>query len=248
MLSSLAILAATASLAHAVVVPLTPATSNAGAPCLIQYTPDTTGTWTNATVLLRSGSNLAMTTVTPILSGFDATTGGEIIWTCPSVTPNSAIYFYEFNLGGLTPQWTTRFAIASASGATTTPTNPTQPGGEAIPWGLGKLSAGATVATASISGAVSGGAASTKPVSGSSAAVSSAAVSSAAVTTSSAASSSSASSSSSSSSSSGSSSSSSSSSASAASAAATTKAAGAGREVMVGSGAMVVAAFLAVFA
>ncbi|KAM0749002.1 hypothetical protein T439DRAFT_327501 [Meredithblackwellia eburnea MCA 4105] len=149
--SKVAILAAAASIVSAAPSPLTPATSNVGASCLIQYTPDTTGTWTNATVLLRSGSNLAMTTVATVISGFDATTGGTIYWTCPDVTPNSAIYFYEFNLDGLDPTWTTRFAIASSTGQTTTPTNSTQQG-QNIPWGNGHLVSGATVATASVSG------------------------------------------------------------------------------------------------
>jgi len=56
------------------------------------------------------------------------------------VTPNSPIYFYQFT----TPysnntRWTGRFAIADTSGNTTPAVNTTQPDGEAIPWGIGKL-------------------------------------------------------------------------------------------------------------
>ncbi|KAK4705952.1 hypothetical protein P7C70_g231, partial [Phenoliferia sp. Uapishka_3] len=186
----LAIIAAAASIANAAVVPLTPNTANVGAECLIKYTPDTTGTWTNATVLLRSGPNLAMTTVTPVLEGLllagrqdilhlqrgcrgwdylgnahitysfllhsDATTGGEIVWTCPDVTPNAAIYFYEFNIDGTNNTWTTRFTIASSTGATTTPTNSTTTSGTTVAWGNGVLAPDATVSTASVSGVTSG--------------------------------------------------------------------------------------------
>ncbi|KAL8292340.1 hypothetical protein RQP46_001806 [Phenoliferia psychrophenolica] len=112
--AALALLAATA--VQAAPSPLTPATGTVGKTCLIQYTADTTGTWTNASVVLKSGPNLAMTVVTSVLEGFDATTGSEIVWTCPDVTPYSAIYFYEFNLGGLDPTWTTRFGISDSAG------------------------------------------------------------------------------------------------------------------------------------
>ncbi|KAL7280630.1 hypothetical protein ACG7TL_005568 [Trametes sanguinea] len=82
------------------------------------------------------------------------------------VTPNSAIYFYQFTSPDAANRtWTTRFAIADASGNTTPPANSTQPDGQAIPWGVGGLvdpsnavaapsylAAGATGSTGSTSG------------------------------------------------------------------------------------------------
>ncbi|KAJ3012007.1 hypothetical protein NUW54_g1998 [Trametes sanguinea] len=59
---------------------------------------------------------------------------------CPQVTPNSAIYFYQFTSPDAANRtWTTRFAIADANGNTTPPANSTQPDGQAIPWGVGNL-------------------------------------------------------------------------------------------------------------
>ena len=57
------------------------------------------------------------------------------------VTPNAAIYFYQFSTPALPTNltWTTRFTIASASGATVPSPNQTQPDGQAIPWGTGSL-------------------------------------------------------------------------------------------------------------
>lgn len=52
----------------------------------------------------------------------DGTKDGTFSWTCPQVNPYSDIYFYQFvsPLETSNPQWTTRFAIASSSGATST--------------------------------------------------------------------------------------------------------------------------------
>ena len=57
------------------------------------------------------------------------------------VTPNAAIYFYQFSTPALPTNltWTTRFTIAAADGSTTDPANSTQPDGSAIPWGVGEL-------------------------------------------------------------------------------------------------------------
>ena len=71
----------------------------------------------------------------------DGTTATSNSWTCPQVTPNSAIYFYQFTSpASNNTYWTTRFAIADANGNTTPPTQQTQPGsGAKIPWGTGAL-------------------------------------------------------------------------------------------------------------
>lgn len=61
----------------------------------------------------------------------------------PQVTPNSAIYFYQFKQAGVDKTyWATRFAIADPSGATTPPTENVQPSGDNIPWGKGQILGG----------------------------------------------------------------------------------------------------------
>ncbi|KAG6888341.1 hypothetical protein C0995_009088 [Termitomyces sp. Mi166 len=56
------------------------------------------------------------------------------------VTPNAAIYFYQFRSPHTsTYEWTTRFAIISSSGEITVPPHSTHPDGESIPWGVGGL-------------------------------------------------------------------------------------------------------------
>lgn len=56
------------------------------------------------------------------------------------VSPNSAVYFYEFTSSSSTEKyWTTRFAITDENGGSLPPTEPTQPNGDKIPWGTGTL-------------------------------------------------------------------------------------------------------------
>ena len=56
------------------------------------------------------------------------------------VTPNSAIYFYEFtSASSTTKYWTTRFTITDENGNSTPPTESTQPNGDKIAWGTGNL-------------------------------------------------------------------------------------------------------------
>ncbi|KAL9537364.1 hypothetical protein MBANPS3_011843 [Mucor bainieri] len=77
----------------------------------------------------------------------------------PQVSPNSAIYFFMFTGSDGVSAWTTRFGIAGADGKLVAETEKTQPNGDAIPWGTGKLLSGAAVnanassvpATASVS-------------------------------------------------------------------------------------------------
>ncbi|KAI9604751.1 hypothetical protein H4Q26_002720 [Puccinia striiformis f. sp. tritici PST-130] len=116
-----------------------------GGDCTLTWNLDTTGKWTSFSVDLMSGSNFAMSTVTNVFKDKDGTKGEtSYTWKCPSVTPNSAIYFYQFSQANSDTTWTTRFAISSPSGDLTAPANSTQPGGAQIPWGIGHLtSAGA---------------------------------------------------------------------------------------------------------
>jgi hypothetical protein len=92
-------------------------------------------------VELMSGSNLQMNHITTVAS-VDGTATGTYSYACPQVTPNSAIYFYQFS----SPQssdlsWSTRFTIAATDGSTTPPANANQPSNPtpAIPWGVGQL-------------------------------------------------------------------------------------------------------------
>ncbi|POY70326.1 hypothetical protein BMF94_6606 [Rhodotorula taiwanensis] len=115
-----------------------------GQKCNIQWNLDTTGTWTSFEIQLMTGSNLAMVPVQTVATGIDGTTGaGTIDFTCPSVTPNSAIYFYQYTQAGAPTAWTTRFTIAAADGSTTPPTDTTA----GIAWGTGQLVGQANVAS-----------------------------------------------------------------------------------------------------
>ncbi|KZV65041.1 hypothetical protein PENSPDRAFT_668652 [Peniophora sp. CONT] len=126
----------------------------------------------------------------------DTSKASSYSWTCPEVTINSAIYFYQFSAEGQSLTWTTRFALAGADGSTVAEPNATQPDGKAIPWGTGALSDPSTAVAApswlsstgsnstTSTGAATSAAASTSSsaatASSSSSAVSSAAVSSSA--------------------------------------------------------------------
>ncbi|KAG6885758.1 hypothetical protein C0993_010270 [Termitomyces sp. T159_Od127] len=115
----------------------------AGGTCHIEWVGDKSSptAWKNMAIQLMTGDNLNMIHLTTVATGLDGTADGTFDHTCPSVSPNSAIYFYQFTAPNApVKQWTTRFTIASAAGATTPPTNNTQPGGDQIPWGTGALS------------------------------------------------------------------------------------------------------------
>jgi len=134
-------------LVRAEVLPVTPAPGavyNEGSPCPIAWTGDTNSTtlWKNMAILLMTGDNFNMVFITTVATGQDGTVSGTFSYTCPQVTPNSAIYFYQFVAPlAMNETWigTGRFAIASSTGVTTPPTNLTQPDGSPIPWGTGAL-------------------------------------------------------------------------------------------------------------
>jgi len=161
MFASAAFLALAVSIAQAAVSPLTPATIQEGQQLQVQWSADTTGTWTNVSIALMSGSNWEMNLVAPITDGVDGTQSpGLYEWTVPDVTPNSGIYFIQFTNNGADPTWTTRFAIASSSGETTEPTETVQPDGQDIAWGIGALAGSSPlpVSSAPISGSAVGSA------------------------------------------------------------------------------------------
>ncbi|KAF8075242.1 hypothetical protein FPV67DRAFT_1777928 [Lyophyllum atratum] len=114
-----------------------------GDKCHIKWTGDAGSkiAWKNMDIELMTGDNFNMKHLTTIATGLDGTVAGSFDHPCPAVIPNSAIYFYQFSSPcATTKQWTTRFAIASPSGATTPPPNALQPTTNApIPWGIGAL-------------------------------------------------------------------------------------------------------------
>ncbi|EPQ56189.1 hypothetical protein GLOTRDRAFT_137993 [Gloeophyllum trabeum ATCC 11539] len=114
---------------------------NEGSTCHIAWDPDTTGQWKNMAIELMTGDNFNMVHLTTVttLDGTSTSTN-TYDYPCPSVTPNAAIYFYQFSdPSSPNKTWTTRFAIADANGKTVDPSNASQPGGAAIPWGTGAL-------------------------------------------------------------------------------------------------------------
>jgi len=145
---ALAVLLAFASpiLVHADMTPSEPGPGsvfNAGSKCRItwQGDADSPTAWKEMAIQLMSGSNLAMVHITTVATDQDGTKDGTFEYTCPEVNPYSAIYFYQFTSPHSSVKtWTTRFTIASATGDTTPPANPKQPGsGDPIPWGIGNL-------------------------------------------------------------------------------------------------------------
>ncbi|KAL0070711.1 hypothetical protein AAF712_001932 [Marasmius tenuissimus] len=113
----------------------------AGSMCPIKWN---VGDWRNVSIVLMSGSNGEMKRVTAVANGLDGSDPSltPYNWTCPEVSPYSAIYFYQFTNGDdlQNSKWTTRFQITSPSGAYTPPEHDSQPNGDPIPWGTGTLS------------------------------------------------------------------------------------------------------------
>lgn len=137
-----AIVLALASKALADPSPLTPPTANVGADCVISWSPDTTGKWTQTNIQLMTGDNWNMVPITTIAT-VDTTSSAATTytWTCPDVSPNAPIYFYQFSHAAEPTKlvWTTRFTIAGADGSTVAAENQTQPDGSNVPWGTGQL-------------------------------------------------------------------------------------------------------------
>lgn len=106
------------SLTAADIVPIAPGPGdifNAGAECVIKWTPDASASWTNMTISmhlhffsryhlaenavtdLMSGSNSDMQIVSNVDSEVDGTDASltPYSWRCPEVNPYSSIYFYQ---------------------------------------------------------------------------------------------------------------------------------------------------------
>lgn len=123
-------------LASAFASPSTPADTKVGAECKLEWTADATGKWTSMTIELMTGDNEPMTHMRTIATDIDATQLTSYTWVCPSVTPNSPIYFYQLSSANdlTNTQWATRFLIAGADDSST-PATQTATNGAL--WGLG---------------------------------------------------------------------------------------------------------------
>ncbi|KAG6888340.1 hypothetical protein C0995_009087 [Termitomyces sp. Mi166 len=128
---------------HADVFPNFPAgdVQTTGKTCHITWKgdKDSKTAWKDMSIELMTGDNFDMFELA-VATGLDGTVDGSFDWTCPEVTPNAAIYFYQFRSPHTsTYEWTTRFAIVSSSGQIMEPPNSTQKDHQPIPWGTGAL-------------------------------------------------------------------------------------------------------------
>ncbi|KAK7440406.1 hypothetical protein VKT23_017044 [Stygiomarasmius scandens] len=139
------LIASAPALVSAIVTPSSPGPGDvfkAGSDCKLTWKADSQSTsqWKDMAIELMTGDNFHMVHITTVTTGQDGTADGQFTFTCPEVTPNSAIYFYQFSSPSTSDlTWTTRFTIAGADGSTSEPSNSTQPDGSAIPWGTGAL-------------------------------------------------------------------------------------------------------------
>ncbi|PWN45386.1 hypothetical protein IE81DRAFT_285613 [Ceraceosorus guamensis] len=140
-----------APLAGPSLVPLSPGPADvfkSGGTCSTTWSPAFAWTngqapWANFTIDLMTGSNDNMTKLATVASNLDGTDYSKTKYDfqCPDAQPYSKIYFLQFSnpSGSNATTWTTRFTLASANGETTAPEHETQPDGEDIAWGQGKL-------------------------------------------------------------------------------------------------------------
>ncbi|KAJ7626275.1 hypothetical protein DFH06DRAFT_597948 [Mycena polygramma] len=154
-------------LSHAIVTPNEPGPGevfNQGTTCHIGWAGDDSGTddWKGMAIELMTGPNEAMIHVTTVAQNQDGSVAGTFDYTCPEVTPNSPIYFYQFSSGGTADlTWTGRFTIAGADGSST-PATETETGSDGTPvlWGKGALTDPSTAVAAPNFNSTSGSSAS----------------------------------------------------------------------------------------
>lgn len=130
--------------------------------CTIKWDADSTGKWKAMNIELMTGDNFSMVHLTTVAQDIDATAAkNTFTYTCPEVTPTSAIYFYQFSdpSDPTNLLWTTRWTMAAEDGTTTPPSETTQPDGKPIPWGTGALvdPSTAVAAPSYLGGSQSGG-------------------------------------------------------------------------------------------
>ncbi|CAO0797971.1 unnamed protein product [Mucor circinelloides] len=138
----------------------------------ITWTFDGKDPKTTYTIDFMTGSNDVQTKLQTVATKVPASQL-KYSFVAPQVSPNSAIYFFMFTGSDGVSAWTTRFGIAGADGKLVAETEKTQPNGDAIPWGTGKLLSGAAV-SANASSSVSASVAVSSAASSASAASSSA--------------------------------------------------------------------------
>ncbi|KAI0766168.1 hypothetical protein BD413DRAFT_156866 [Trametes elegans] len=166
--AALAALLAGTALVHADPTPNAPGPGDkfkVGDQCTFSWEVDTSGTWTEMNVELMTGDNWNMAHLNTVatLDGTDASKT-SFSYDCPEVDPYSTIYFYQFSSpASANRTWSTRFTITDADGNSTPPANDTQPDGQKIGWGIGKLvdASKAVAAPAYLNGGASSAAAST---------------------------------------------------------------------------------------
>ncbi|KAJ7460755.1 hypothetical protein FB451DRAFT_1045197 [Mycena latifolia] len=134
-------------MSQAIVTPNEPAPGdsfNQGSSCFVAWDGDvdsgSTTAWKGMAIELMTGPNEAMIHVTTVAQDQDGTVAGSFNYTCPEVTPNSPIYFYQFSAPGTGNfTWTGRFTIAAADGTSTPATETEQSNGQTVAWGKGAL-------------------------------------------------------------------------------------------------------------
>ncbi|PCH44515.1 hypothetical protein WOLCODRAFT_165208 [Wolfiporia cocos MD-104 SS10] len=110
-----------------------------GGECSVEWEADKTGVWTAMNIELMAGNNEQMQFLETV-GTVDATTTTSYTYTCPDVSPNAQIYFYQFTSPfSKNPYWTGRFVIADASGATVAPTATEVFGSTTVLWGSGSV-------------------------------------------------------------------------------------------------------------
>ncbi|CEJ03424.1 hypothetical protein RMCBS344292_17409 [Rhizopus microsporus] len=111
-----------------------------------------------------TGSNLEQKKLATVATGVPANLL-KYPFVAPQVSPNSAVYFFMFTGSQGDQAWTTRFGIVAANGDKLTPEpQQTQPTGEKIPWGDGKLLTAISGNNSSASSAPAAAASSSAPV------------------------------------------------------------------------------------
>jgi len=138
-------LLAASAIVNAVVIPSEPgpgAVYTAGETCSVVWAGDADSdtTWKDMAIQLMTGDNWDMIHLTTIATGLDGTISGRIDFDCPEVTPNSAVYFYQFTSPNTDEKtWATRFTIAGADGSVVPPEFELEADGATVLWGIGAL-------------------------------------------------------------------------------------------------------------
>ncbi|SAM01728.1 hypothetical protein [Absidia glauca] len=108
--------------------------------------PAMNASWKNFRIDLMTGEDMDQVVLTNIAENVNSD-AMKYKYTVPEVAPHAPIYFLMFTSEDGEFAWSTRFAIVGQDGKQETPENSSQPSGEKIPWGVGKLVSGSTPST-----------------------------------------------------------------------------------------------------